>query len=322
MAHKFTSAVIGLGQIGQGYDYDWPDNSRVLTHASGFHYHDFFRLVGGVDPNPESRMRFEKKYKRPTYDSIEALFLQESPQILSLAVPTQLHHTVFKKIIEHHPLAVICEKPIAASLKEALNMLTLSEKHNCVLLINYMRRFDPGVLSVKKAIDQGEIGDIYKGVVWYSKGLINNGSHFIDLLIYLLGDVYGSEIIETGRRWNSNDAEPDIRLHFKKASIYFLSAREECFSLNNMRLIGTQGEIQYAKSGNEISIRKTQPHPDYPEYHILKPNHDLIYNDLKRYQWHVLEQLKNNLIDGTPINSDGISAVKTMKVIENIFSEL
>ena len=322
MAHKFTAAVIGLGQIGQGYDYDWPDSSRILTHASGFHYHDFFRLVGGVDPNPESRMRFEKKYKRPAYDSIEALFLQESPQILSLAVPTQLHHTVFKEIIEHHPLAVICEKPIAASLKDALNMLALSDKHNCVLLINYMRRCDPGVLSVKKAIDQNEIGDIYKGVVWYSKGLLNNGSHFIDLLLYLLGDVHGMEIIETGRRLNSNDAEPDIRLRFKKASIYFLSAHEECFSLNNMRLIGTQGEIHYAKSGNEISIRKTQPHPDYPEYYILKPNHELVYNDLQRYQWHVLEQLKNNLIDGTPIISDGKSAVKTMKVIEKVFSEL
>jgi len=319
---KIRSAVIGLGQIGQGYDYDWPDNSRALTHATGFTYHESFELIGGVDPNYSARKRFEKKFKRPAYSDINKLLSREQPEIISIAVPTDFHYTVFQEIIKSRLRAIICEKPIAASLKDALNMLALSEKHNCVLLINYMRRYEPGVLSVKKAIDQGEIGDIYKGVVWYSKGLLNNGSHFIDLLLYLLGDVCGKEIIETGRRWNSNDPEPDIRLRFKKASIYFFSAREECFSLNNMRLIGTQGEICYEEGGNEISIRKTQPHPDYPGYYILRPKHDIIYNDLKRYQWHVLEQLKNNLIDGIPINSDGKSAVKTLKVVEEVFSLL
>ena len=201
-------------------------------------------------------------------------------------------------------------------------MLTMSEKHNCVLLVNYMRRYEPGVLFLKKAIDQGEIGDIYKGIVWYSKGLLNNGSHFIDILIYLLGDVCGKEIIGTGRIGDKKDPEPDICLRFKNASIYFFSAREEYFSLNNMRLIGTQGEIYYAEAGNEISIRKTQPHPDYPGYHILSPDHNVVCNDLKRYQWHVLEHLKNHLIDGIPLNSDGKSAVKTLKVIEEVFSLL
>lgn len=322
MERKYLSAVIGLGQIGQGYDYDWPNNSRALTHATGFTYHESFELIGGVDPNYYARKRFENKFKRPAYSDINKLFSREQPEIISIAVPTNFHYTVFQEVIESCPRAIICEKPITTSLKDALNMLALSKKHGCVLLINYMRRYEPGVLSLKKAIDQGEIGDIYKGVVWYSKSLLNNGSHFIDLLIYFLGDVFGKEIIGTGRIWEKKDPEPDICLRFRNTSIYMFSAREEFFSLNNMRLIGTQGEIYYAEGGNEINIRKTQPHPDYPGYSILRPDYITISNDLKRYQWHVLEHLKNNLIDGVPLHSDGKSAIKTMKVIEEIFSGL
>jgi predicted dehydrogenase len=322
LVRKFTSAIIGLGQIGQGYDYDWPDKSRSITHATGFTHHESFELIGGVDPNPVARKRFEKKFSRPAYTDINTLLAQAQPEIISIAVPTDLHLSVFQEIIGSRPRAIICEKPIASSLKGALKIVALAEKYDCALLVNYMRRFEPGVLSLKKAINQGEFGDIFKGIVWYSKGLLNNGSHFIDLLIYLLGDVSGQEIIGAGRKWDNHDPEADIRICFGNTTVYFLSAHEEYYSLNDIRLMGTKGEIYYAEGGNEIRIRKTQPHPDYPGYYILNPNHDIIYNDLKRYQWHVLEHLKNHLIDGIPLNSDGKTAVSTLKVIEKVYSFL
>ena len=320
MLKKFLSAVIGLGQIGQGYDYAWPDSTRVLTHATGFTYHDSFELIGGVDPDSSARKRFEKKFERPAYSNIKGLLAREQPEIISIAVPTKGHFVVFEDIIKIRPRAIICEKPIAASLKEAEHMLAMSKEHDSVLLVNYMRRYEPGVLALKKALEQGEIGDIYKGCVWYSKGLLNNGSHLIDLLIFLLGDVCESGIIGTGGILGENDPDPDIYLRFKQASIYMFSAREESFSFNNIRLIGTQGEVQYAESGNAISIRKAKSHPDYPGYRILNPDYNVVDNDLKRYQWHVLEHLKNYFINGTAIHSDGKSAVSTLKVIEEIYS--
>lgn len=320
MTQKFSSAVIGLGQIGQGYDYVCPDNSRILTHATGFTYHNSFELIGGVDPDASARKRFEKKFERPAYSYISELLSREQPEILSIAVPTDGHFAAFEEVIKTNPRAIICEKPIAPSLKEAIQMLTMSEKHNCVLLVNYMRRYEPGVLSLKKAVEQGEFGDIYKGIVWYTKGLLNNGSHFVDLLIFLLGDVCGQEIVKTKTIRDKNNTDPNLCLHFKNASIYFFSAKTDFFSLNDMRLIGTQGEIQYTEGGNEIRIRKSQPHPDYPGYRILNPDSNVVANDLERCQWHVLEHLKNNLIDGISINSDAKSAVKTLKVIEEVYS--
>ncbi len=322
MVKKLTAAVIGLGKIGQGYDYDWPDRTRVLTHATGFESHESFELVAGVDPDAAARTLFEKKFDRPAYAETRALFSREQPDILSIAVPTRYHCTVFKEIIESQPKAVICEKPLADSLPEARKMISLAKKHDCIMLVNYMRRFEPGVLSLKKMIKRGELGNIYKGCVWYTKGLLNNGSHFIDLLMHLLGDVCDHDILCHRDGQQKGDPEPDICLRFKQAAVYLLAARGDCFSYNDMRLVGTRGEITYAAGGNTIGIRKAEPHPDYPGYHILESAARVVPNDLQRYQWHVLEHLKNKVMKGVPLRSDGESALRTLEVVDAIFAGL
>lgn len=85
-----------------------------------------------------------------------------------------------------------------------------------------------------------------------------------------------------------------------------------------MELIGERGMIRYTESGSEIELRNTELHPHYPGYTILGKNKQTIPNDLKRYQWHVLDHLYKHLIDDVPINSNGKSAIKTLEVIENI----
>jgi predicted dehydrogenase len=70
---KFSSVVVGLGRIGQGFDYDNLDDSAILTHASGFAYHEGFELIGAVDPDETQRMRFEKKYNCPAYSDLQTL---------------------------------------------------------------------------------------------------------------------------------------------------------------------------------------------------------------------------------------------------------
>ncbi len=112
----FSAAVIGLGRIGQGYDYDRPDRNHVLTHANAFKNHPGFQLIAGVDPVLAQRERFEKKFARPAYPDLRTLFSKENPQVLSIAVPTALHFQIFKEVIEHAPTAIICEKPLAACI--------------------------------------------------------------------------------------------------------------------------------------------------------------------------------------------------------------
>ena len=316
---RFTAAIIGLGQIGQEYDYEYNDASLILTHANGFVHHPGFELVGAIDNDERKRKHFEKKFKKPSFSNSETLFNVVRPEVIAIAVPTPVHLSIFQEIISYKPTAIICEKPIAANTDEAKMMIKMAEDASCAILVNYIRRFDPGVISLKKLIDAGEFGEIYKGTAWYSKGLLNNGSHFLDLLLFLLGKYQKAEIINKGRSWQGVDPEPDVKITIGCAEIYFLSGKEEFFSLGDVELIGTKGRITYSDFGNDISFRKTIQDPMFSDYTILTKERSPIRNDMNHYQWQVLDHLYKHLIENLPLNSNGQTALETLAIIESIF---
>ena len=313
---RYKSVIIGLGRIGQEYDYDQLDDSLIATHASAYFHHPGFELLAGVDPVPSQRNRFEKKYDRPAYTDIKTMTDHHRPDVVSIAVPVNQHLPVFQETIQCKPKAIICEKPIASSAADGRLMQSMANDYQCALLVNYMRRFEPGSIALKRIIQEGGVGEIFKGVVWYTKGLLNNGTHFIDLLCYWLGDVSGVEVMAKGRKWEGKDPEPDICILFNKASIYVLAGRAECYSAGEIDLFGSGGRIRYTESGKQIEICKTIPDPVFKGYTILEQEREVIPTDLKRYQWHVLEGLYNHLVHNTALPSDGDTATKTMEIFE------
>ena len=318
----FTAAIIGLGQIGQGYDYDLSAKYFIKTHATGFHYHPGFELIAGVDPDGAQRERFERKFNCPAFNTPQELFTQMNPEVVSIAVPTRAHLEVFGEVMKSKPHAVVCEKPLGESLTAAKEMASLAIKQNCTLMVNYGRRFDPSVQTLKNAIAQGDFGQIYKGVVWYSKGLRNNGSHFVDLLGFLLGEAGRIKLVEAGRCYGGDDPEPDFTIQFGAALISFLSAREECFTHCEMELIGTGGCIKYLQSGAVIDMRRAVAHPHYSGYRSLEAD-GLIHTDcMQQVQLHGFSQLYDHLVTGSPLNSDGQTALATLRILEKIIDQL
>lgn len=319
---RFAAAVVGLGRIGQGYDYGQSGTARVVTHATGFACHRRFKLVAAVDPDGTQRERFERKFGVPAYRDVKSLMARHQPEVFSICVPTAERLPVFEEVIDFRPRAVLCEKPIAPSVAEARRIVSLAEQSGCALAVNYMRRFEPGAMALKKALEQGAVGEIYKGTVWYSKGMLNNGSHFVDLLRFLLGEVTEIRLIRDGRSWDERDPEPDLALQFGRAEIYFLAGREECFSMGEVALIGSRGMVSYREKGAVIEMRGVERSRVFPEYVVLSRDVHTIPTDMTRYQWHVLEALYRHLVDGMPLNSDGQSATETLAVVERLFALL
>jgi predicted dehydrogenase len=315
---RFSAAILGLGQIGQGYDYDASDDRLILTHASAYRYHEGFELVAAADPDPEPRERFVRKFGLPAYANLESLISGHRPEVFSICVPTGQHLQVFQEIIPCGPSAVLCEKPIALELSEAQEMVRLAEAYQVALLINYIRRFEPGGMALKEVVKHRECGDIHKGVAWYSKGIIHNGCHLIDFLRFLLGEVTDLQVLEKGREWRGHDPEPDVCLYFGDIPIYFLAAREECFSAGSIELLGTDGHILYRGGGENIEVRRTQPDPTFPGYRILNSEPQRLRSDMKRYQWHVLDHLYRHLTGQAALNGNSKSATETLAVIQKI----
>lgn len=315
MKTSYTAAVVGLGNIGHGYDYDCADDSRVLTHAAAFHHHPGFELIGGVDPDPAARDRFQAKFRKPAFPSIKELCAHAVPEVVALSNPTPLHPAAFQEMTVYAPKAVLCEKPLAIAPADAESMMSAAKRAGTLLAVNYIRRFEPGVLELKRRIKSGELGTFYKGIQWYTKGVLTNGSHFVDLLAFLFGPAAHVTVLDPGRAWGRFDREPDAVLRFGDLTVHFLAAREESFSLRDLQLVSDRVELRYRGGGETIEIRPTRPHPFISGYTVLADEPERIPTDLRRYQWHVADALHKALTSGASIASTGGTALETLNTV-------
>ncbi len=318
--NKLSATVVGLGQIGQGYDYDSKDNSVILTHSTALSLHRGFKLIAGVDSDPAQRERFERKFSKPAYSVLEELRQYHNPDIISLAIPTEMHFSIFNDALTLQPIGIVCEKPLARSIEEARLMINDVEALNCAVTVNYLRRFNPALGKLKEMMDASEFGVIYKGTVWYTKGIRENGSHFIDLFIYLLGEVQNVRILKTGRKWDNYDPEPDLLIRFGETDICMLAGREERYSLGQFELIGTDGVVRY-EDGEPIKIRYAQDDPVYGGYRNLGEQIE-IENPGERNIWFTYDNLAEHLEKGAVLKSTLETATNTLKIVEEIISRL
>ncbi len=287
----FKVLIIGLGQIGMGYDLTL-DAGHIYSHARAFTMHPDFELIGGVDPDAERCATFERVYTCPAYADIDAALAAHSPDVVAIAVATAYHQAVLMEVLEHaRPQAVLCEKPLAYDLDGAQAMVDACASKGVELFVNYIRRSDPGAIEVGRRIAAGAIKAPLKGVVWYSKGLRHNGSHFMNLLEYWLGAVLRTAVIQTGRALPDGDAEPDLDITFERGRAVFLAAREEDFSHYTVELIAANGRLRYESGGGRIEWQPVAEDGRLDGYKRLAELPEEIPSGMDRYQWHVADQL-------------------------------
>ncbi len=317
------SLIIGLGQIGMEYDIDIPVDKSVFTHARAFSSHQEFELLGAVDPSSAKRSRFNQKYNKPAFSDLTEALQHTDPQIIVIASPTNNHKTILEEVLNLcKPIAIICEKPLSYDIEHARSMIDLCEKEGVKLFVNYMRRSDLGVIEVKDRISKGLIAGPFKGVAWYSKGFLHNGSHFFNLLEFWLGEYQSAKLISKGRLWNRQDTEPDIFVEFELGSITFLAAWEESFSHYTIELLSHSGRLRYEKGGELITWQATHPDPSFQGYRSLKDPPEIIQNSMDRYQLQVTEQLSRALNGKTSSICTGHEGLKTLECMNQIIKNM
>ena len=314
--------IIGLGQIGMGYDLSLDPSLFVYSHARAFSLHPSFDLAGAVDPSEGQRDLFETHYGKPAYDDIKSALEALQPDVVVIAAPTVMHKEIVDKVLLHSCVNVIlCEKPLAYDLAEARKMVEACQLAGVHLFVNYMRRVDVGVLDVKRRIDAGVLGDPIKGIVWYSKGFLHNGSHFFNLLEFWLGSFVQAQVLDPGRLWDNKDPEPDVSVEFERGRIVFLAAWEEAYSHYTIELLSPSGRLRYEQGGSSITWQPTYAHPTVAGYRVLQPEPEVIANGMRRNQWHVVDQLANFIARRNHTLCTGAQALVTLEAMQQIINQ-
>ena len=313
--------IIGLGQIGMGYDLALDSREAVYTHARAFSMHPAFELVGAVDPAVAQRDRFKQYYTQSAYHTIASALQAHTASVVVIASPTAQHSLALKEVLSHStPKVILCEKPLAYDLAEAREMVAACEAAGVKLFVNYMRRADPGAIEIKARIESGQIAAPIKGVAWYSKGLLNNGSHFFNLLEFWLGSFIRAKILDAGPLWDNQDPEPDVQVEFERGKIVFIAAWEDAFSHYTIELLSPSGRLRYEQGGALIAWQSTHADPNIAGYQVLQNVPKMIVNGMKRYQWNVADQLANALENKPHTLSTGRQSLATLEALHQIIN--
>lgn len=150
------------------------------------------------------------------YSSFTEMFDSENLELVSIALPSSLHAAAAVEAIKRK-INVIIEKPIAMSLQDADEIISLSKEYDVKVSACHQNRFNKAVQEMRTALEKGRFGtlsnaavtirwsrgkDYYAQADWRGKfesdggTLMNQCIHGIDLLRWMCGDelvsVYGA----------------------------------------------------------------------------------------------------------------------------------
>lgn len=192
--HRFSVLIIGCGAIAGGYDQNDRDGPKILTHAKAFNLHPGFEVRGCVDMDVDKATEFSKFWSIPqAYSTLGEALADQDYDIICLCSSTASHQACLQEIQDRPFKLVFCEKPITDNIISSREMAGLFQDK---MVVNYLRRFDPALITLAQEIKSGKYGELLSAKAHYNKGLYNNGSHMIDLLQMFFGDL---KVISAGR---------------------------------------------------------------------------------------------------------------------------
>lgn len=118
-------------------------------------------LVAIADLNPEQLDRVARTYKATAYEDYRAMIANEKLDIVSIALPTHLHHQAAIDCMAAG-IHTFVEKPLADSIIHGRAMIDASERYHVVLGVGHIERYNPAVLALKQRLDSGQLGKVYQ----------------------------------------------------------------------------------------------------------------------------------------------------------------
>ena len=287
--------ILGLGRI--GLEHELKKNS-IKTHSKSVFFNKNFKLLCGIDTKKSRRTIYEKKYKSKAFNNLNKLPLYFSPELVIIATPTYLHKKNFQDVVKIKSVKyILIEKPISYNYSDTKYIINICKKKNILLFVNFIRRSNPGLVNLKKILNNKKKNYI---TIYYNNGFINSGIHYLNLMKYYFGNPINLEIKKIINK-TKYDFNIDVDILFKKAKIYFKFKKK---IINDMIFEAEN----FLLKNNKIKGFKSK-------------KHNIIIN-LKYYQKDVLKEILN-YIKGKKSNVClGKDHLNDMKIIKKIKNEI
>ena len=230
-------------------------------------------VLAAADINERKAKRFATKWKvKAWYKDYRMLLKNPEIDAVSICVPHHLHSKISVEAAEMGK-HILCEKPLAISLKEADKMIKAAEKAGIILMVAENVRFHPINLKIKELIDEGFIGEVFLARIfrdheiheylrarpWFldkkkaGGGIwISGGIHDVDALRMLLGEVEEISMFQAKKVFLEMEGEDTVAaiMKFKSGAVGVMT---ESFSTKVFKQVSPLG-CPYIVNGSDGTI--------------------------------------------------------------------
>lgn len=315
-------AVVGLGHIAQ---------AAVLPAFA--HAKQNSVLTALVSNDPVKLQELGRKYSvehRFSYDQFEACLRSGHIDAVYIALPNDLHCEYTVKAAEAG-IHVLCEKPMAVTETECMQMIQAASAHDVRLMIAYRLHFEEANLRAIEIVQAGELGDARVFASSFTmqakeggirlqadKGggtLYDIGVYCINAARYLFRDepveVFATCVRGTEPRFQQVDEMTSAVLRFPKDRLATFVTSFGAASVSSYRVIGTRGDLRVE--------------PAYP--YVGKLGHFLtVDGETKRKKFAARDQFAAELIyfsqcvlDGMQPEPSGYEGLADIRIIEALY---
>lgn len=172
---RFRTVVVGCRMGGH--------HAAVISRLTDF------ELIAVCDLNRDLAAEVAANTGNPmVFTDYKTMLEQTSPDVVVIATPTSTHAELTCQAAESGVHAVYCEKPMAVSLGEALQMMRTCAAHDTVLVIGHQRRMSQPYRAMRHLIEKGALGDVYLVRGSCAGDFLSDGTHLVDSALFLMGD--------------------------------------------------------------------------------------------------------------------------------------
>ena len=251
-----------LGCAGIGWDRTLPG---IANSSNG-------RIYAIASRTEEKLAKYvEKFHPEKTYLSYDALLEDPDVDAVYIPLPNALHREWVIRAAEHGK-HILCEKPMALTEEEAVEMFAAAEKAGVLLAEAYAYRHAPLVKKVRELIREGAVGKVHYLESTHTNQLRNRndirfdrslgGGAFYDVACYnisLAGYLLDEEpqdikVFTRPDEETGLDAVNAILLRYASGPIAMLYDAINCYPKGRYSVLGDAGRIDVANKFNSRGL--------------------------------------------------------------------
>ncbi len=315
--------MVGCGNIAGGFDQERASSDLPYTHAGAYLRDGRFNITVCVEPDDTRRASFMEAWCVPIgFRSVDEL-LDSNYQfdIVSICSPTACHAHDIEVALRLKPKLIFCEKPFTTTLESSELLVEECRKANVLLAVNHTRRWDPDVVKLQADMQAGKWGQLRSVVGYYNKGILNNGSHMLDLLHLLVGAV---NIVKVGKPiYDFFPADPAVPVWLESVQgvpVHLACGHAEDYAIFELQLIFSCGVLIMEEGGMYWRERRAIDSTTFKGYRRLEEGVRR-EGEYPRAMLQAADNIYRAIKHAEPLASTGESALAAQRMCQLIMQQ-